>query len=332
MKKAMEIDQEYFDEAARYQEFDRRSGTWKALSAEKVTVTPEGLVIQNGDRTEVIPFSEVHGLTQRTAMVQRAKNAVILEEKKRNGKLAELIGVQPNVVSMFLGNPRPTARPICIAIMLCAAEALTVEEAEHVLMEIGYPGFFTNTYDEESNRSNYLTKCVFGWANAAREDEETKRLLPDGCEWLGLLEMLLRRLGLPGLLTSCAKMNVPTWDDCGGDLKKVIEDLEAKVKQICAADLRDSRRAVLKAHGLKSGGALYDQVANKACCAPKTAEEILLGKSRGCYDNLVRCYAAMGCSMVEMNLILQQADCALLYPRSTDQAMQDYIKLFEPKT
>lgn len=257
-----------------------------------------------------------------------------VEVSQKAQTIYKRFGITPSAYCMVTKGTRPMTRDMAINCLFSYDRLPTVDDANHLLTELRQPGLFTNTksYGRENhvNERNYVIKCVLGWANAIQQ-EWADEILPRNVSWIGFLQTVLDAAGFQRTLREKANVYVPDMGDFSPDVQRLIEDLSERAKKITSNQTHLRQAAVERyrmAQGLKNSTQVHQRCMNRIYLTEEHTRKLLSDGERGARDSLILACAFLGCSINEVNQILQQANYALLYPRSMAREERDFLQLF----
>lgn len=300
--------------------------TLKVINAEKLIGSDDSgiLIVQNQE----VPEGEQIVLVDSQQQTTQLLNDAIQRAEQGTGRFFKRIGMSPSTYADVTNGRRPISRNLVINCIFMSAPS--VKEANHILMELRCPCFYTNITRvvndaTKINSRNYVFKCVLSWMNAIQENGGPD-ILPNGYSYLGFLQMVLNVCKLDPTVKEQAELKVPQLEDCSPAVQELIKNLWEKSGKILSTPIEDTmRRSILKEH--RAG---QTQNAVTAECIAEThygedhVKGVLTARRRGDRETIIRLYHHLGCGLEEVNQILQASNYALIYPRNQGE---DYIQL-----
>lgn len=276
------------------------------------------------DRNSYVIISGIDGSWQITNPTGRDRAEELLttgREAGESGKdYAKRLGISPQELSMFkahASNFRVPGRDVVLKAILGRDPVPDEKAVEHILMELHHPGLFTSTYDLEVNRRNEVLRAVF---SRLRDTPVEDRILFASCT--------LSALGLPDLgLKNTSPETVAEWAR-DPEIALFLEECRQRMTLVSYSDFSnrraDFRQNYIKARGLgdKSLPFIYDQLFYEGdqTCSVNVIQDFFgrmtRPRSRSARDTIIEMGIKMGCSLGQINLMLVEANYALLYPRS----------------
>lgn len=232
-------------------------------------------------------------------------------------------------------------RDVLITGALMMHPPLSAAELDHALMEVGHPGLFTNTYDQDTNLRNFVLKRFLGFVAEAKVP---KNLIV----WPELADRMLIELEMEPLNrqnTDYSDGSAPT-----GDHREQIEQLWTQLRPLIFGWLAEAEKACvpvnymvlrnrhlnerLKRLNPKVGtSAFFQDLASAAGLNAPGAKALFANafpvgdkhSNHGNRDALVLGAAFLGCTLDETNRILQEANHPLLYVFRQDEIELTHI-------
>ena len=233
---------------------------------------------------------------------------------------ARRLGISPQELSMFkahASNFRVPGRDVVLKVILGTCPIPDEQAVEHILMELLHPGLFTSTYSLPENRRNEALRCIFAWL---REHECGDSIL--------FASFVLRELGLADLHVKNADYSVfDSWKETA-QADAFLSECRNRISLVSYCDFSnkraDFRAAFIKREGLEDKALpyIYDQLYYKGdqTCSVNVIQDFFgrmtRPRSRSARDTIIEMGIKMGCSLEDINLMLLEANYALLYPRS----------------
>lgn len=233
---------------------------------------------------------------------------------------ARRLGISPQELSMFkahASNFRVPGRDVVLKAILGRDPVPDEKAVEHILMELHHPGLFTSTYDLEVNCRNEVLRAVF---SRIRDTPVEDRILFASCT--------LSALSLPDLgLKNTSPETVAEWAK-DPEVAKFLEECRQRMSLVSYSDFSnrraDYRQNYIQTHALsdKSLPFIYDQLFYEGdqTCSVNVIQDFFgrmtRPRSRSARDTIIEMGIKMGCSLGQINLMLVEANYALLYPRS----------------
>lgn len=276
------------------------------------------------DRNSYVIISGTDGSWQITNPTGRDRAEELLttgREAGESGKdYAKRLGISPQELSMFkahASNFRVPGRDVVLKAILGRDPVPDEKAVEHILMELHHPGLFTSTYDLEVNCRNEVLRAVF---SRIRDTPVEDRILFASCT--------LSALGLPDLgLKNTSPETVAEWAK-DPEVAKFLEECRQRMSLVSYSDFSnrraDYRQNYIQTHALsdKSLPFIYDQLFYEGdqTCSVNVIQDFFgrmtRPRSRSARDTIIEMGIKMGCSLGQINLMLVEANYALLYPRS----------------
>ncbi len=276
------------------------------------------------DRNSYVIISGSDGSWQITNPTGRDRAEELLttgREAGESGKdYAKRLGISPQELSMFkarASNFRVPGRDVVLKAILGRDPVPDEKAVEHILMELHHPGLFTSTYDLGVNRRNEVLRAVF---SRLRETPVEDPIL--------FASYTLSALGLPDLgLKNTDPDAVAEWAG-NPEIEAFLEECRQRMSLVSYSDFSnkraDFRKNYIESHGLteKSLPYIYDQLFYEGdqTCSVNVIQDFFgrmtRPRSRSARDTIIEMGIKMGCSLGQINLMLVEANYALLYPRS----------------
>ncbi len=239
-----------------------------------------------------------------------------LQDGLKKGDLAShYLNISPNHFSMIRNSDnrnKPNPDLIVIA-SLVNHQPFSVEDVNHVLMEIELPGLFIDTYDYHLNLRNYILSRILTHA----QNHECPRE-----RWIHFAWEALDYLGMKPLqdLQGCA------CDLSMSEERMLTQWMEDAKKECVKTDYTVLRRRYLQRFAEEnrlSASKVINHLSRISYFEPTTIRDVFASKfpgegTRGARETLILGAVHMGCTLEETNTLLRQANHALLYPFRED--------------
>lgn len=249
-----------------------------------------------------------------------------LEDGLKKGDLAtKYLNISPQHFAM-IRNPQNPNKPNVDLIVIAALvnhRPFSLEDVNHVLMEIELPGLFTDTYVEKTNRRNYILARLLNYA----QDHECPRE-----RWIHFAREALSYLGmepLQGLPGSTSQLSMQEEEM----LQMWLDEADQKCKK---TNYLHQRKEFLERYAKKTGVDMARAVSTLSKASGiylQTVKDVFNSElpvdgTRGSRETLIYGAIHMGCTLDEANTMLREANYALLYPfRETTQELNEIALL-----
>ena len=286
----------------------------------------EGRILESGD-TRCVFYTDDPSKPQTVVIIptyeaveQRVYSAQRPGETKK--QYAERLNHHPPQLSQYcsIWEPRKLHQETVVQIVLQYDRVPSVEDVDHMLMELNQPQLSLNTCDVDKNKRHLLIRRLL--ERAAAETETA----PTGKDYFGILTAAMARLGLgkprhgkPAALSA-------------GDAAWV-DSLKTELAGLGSCDYTVYRRALLEKYGAPIGDtytAVFAHIRSRMLADdPESAlsPELIavcfgnrmdLQRNRLARTPLIRIFTALGCTLDEINRVLREANHPILYPRYGD--------------
>lgn len=223
-------------------------------------------------------------------------------------------------------------RDILIAGALMMNPPLNARELDHALMEVGHPGLFTNTYDQDENIRNHVLKRFFDYVAQVNVRQHL-------VVWPEIADRVLTALGLTPLnrqnadvsdipgISGSAELRAHLVDALWARIRPQIASWLDEAEEICIPTnymvrrnkhLHDRLTALKRTADDKH---FFTKLAQAVCLNPDSARALFDDKNpifekhsnHGDRDALIRGAIFLRCTLRETNILLAEANHALLY-------------------
>ena len=262
-------------------------------------------------------------------------NTILLEplaEGLKKGELAlDYYHIKPSMLSMLITpgyKHRGVQRNHVLCALLMPCKLVELDDANHILMELGMAGLYDNTGNYQDNKRNRMLASIFEYA---RENDCPQE------RWLFLANDMLRQKGLKPLYRDK--------DDCRPDpddaAQKLFDRWEAEAKaSALTGGYMKFRRECFDRYCSKLGlsiTAAQEQIADRVSIGVDSVKNILCAsqmssKTRSSRHTLALMAIELGCDLDEGNRLLMEAGYSMLYPfRESDEDRFYIYRLLENK-
>lgn len=306
---------------------------FRSIPAKKALEMLNNMIVRERPKQKVIFEESEEGqrlCIERPSDKARANVILLapLEEGLKKGVLAkEYLNICPQQFSMIISKKgrHKVDLDLIVSAALVIQKPFSTGAINHVLMEVGRSGLFTDTYLRETNLRNGVLSKIIEYA----QDHECPRE-----RWILFAREVLAFLGMEPL--RCLPPDRLQLSRAEKDLAYAwLEELE----ESCYARNYMTKRwnyfqRFADAAGLSTSAAVkefaekigYDDSVVRATFARET-----IGKgSHGERGTILKCAIGLGCTIDEANEMLREANYALLYPLREDPVERfDIISLLE---
>ncbi len=257
-----------------------------------------------------------------------------------NNRLAPRIGMYPSELSNMIS---PSAKKknyqgVMVNIFLETPKIPTAREADHTLMMLRQPCLYLDSYNEQINRRNCVIRLVLDYAA-----EQTAGGHRDDRSWVLFLQDVLTQFDLP--LTwrpalkdraNFAKTRKP-FSPTGDDLALLDRCREA-LAGVHAQDYTRNRTILREKYSpagmsvSRYSQLLYERIAqfDRYALSERTVASFFAGnmdaeQNKCTREGVIDIAVAMGCTLEEVNRLLQDINEAVLYPRSSWPEDRQYV-------
>lgn len=249
-------------------------------------------------------------------------NSILLEplaEGLKKGELAkDYYHIEPNQLSMLIrpGYKNKVNRNIVLCALLIPRKPVSLDKANHILMELGHPGLYDKTGTYRENIRNRMLMNIFEYA----QENECPR-----DRWLFLANDILRKMDLKPLFREKNPRSIVL----SQEEEQLLEVWKASAQAVCSTDgymefRRDCFDRYCGWRGL-SITAAQNRISQKALIGIDSVKNILCAsemsaKTRSSRPTLMWMAIELGCDLDEGNRILMETGFPLLYPfRENDE-------------
>lgn len=258
-----------------------------------------------------------------------------------NNRLAPRIGIYPSELTNLV-SPSPRKKryqSVMVNIFLETPRIPDAKTADHTLMMLRQSCLYLDSYDLQINQRNYIIRCVLDYGA-----EQTARGGADGRNWVLFMQDVLRYFNLPGTWRPAKKERaayelgrkdfVPD-----GEEKLLLAQWEEGLKKIGKRDYTDFRGAMKRKYeperemsASRYSRILINRIEQFApyVLTERTVASFFAGsmdsdQNKCTREGVITIGIAMGCSLEEINRLLQDINEAVLYPRSSWPEDRQYV-------
>lgn len=284
----------------------------EALEKIKTKEAKEQRVIVTETDGEKVLYIEGPSYTDRADVIFLSA----LQDGLKKGVLAkEFLNISANRFSM-IRNPNNANKPnvdLVIIAALVSLKPFSLEEVNHVLMEIELPGLFFNTYDDDLNKRNYVLAEILKYAQGRECPRE---------RWIFFAREILEYLEMPPLQDLPAgKYNLSTEEEALA--MRWMAEAERNCVKTNYMILRNDFIDRFEKENNLSDSKVVSYLAQICYSNNSTIRDVFTSDfagpgTHGSRETIIQGAVHMGCSLDETNALLREANYALLYPFRPD--------------
>lgn len=258
-----------------------------------------------------------------------------------NNRLAPRIGLYPSELSNMIS---PSAKKkyyqgVMVNIFLENAVIPNAKDADHTLMMLRQPCLYLDSYDKRINQRNCVIRQVLDYAA-----EQTAQGRKDNRNWVLFLQDVLEYFCLPLTWRPARKDRAaferyhkpfePTPQE-----QALLDRCEAELRRIDARDYTNFRAALKQKYAPNPNMSvssysriLYDRIRqfDPYALSERTVASFFAGnmdaeQNKCTREGVIDIGIAMGCTLDEINRLLQDINEAILYPRSSWPEDRQYV-------
>lgn len=257
-----------------------------------------------------------------------------------NNRLAPRIGVYPSELSNMIS---PSAKKknyqgVMVNIFLETPRIPTAREANHTLMMLRQPCLYLDSHNRQINRRNCVIRLVLDYAA-----EQTAGGRRDDRSWVLFLQDVLNRFDLPLTWRPALKdraafeKNRKPFDPTPAD-QELLDRCEEALADINFRDYTRFRTLLREKYapdGLsvsRFSRLLYERIRqfDPYALSERTVASFFAGnmdaeQNKCTREGVIDIAIAMGCTLEEVNRLLQDINEAVLYPRSSWPEDRQYV-------
>ena len=331
-----------FLNAMKSKDFEERKKIWDQI------VLKEGKelrmeLLTDGKGNQQVILRHVSGLGRINSIIVDRRNELKSQGVSHGEYARQYLDRSAAQIGNIL-NGATCPRDVAINGILMMRTPFTVAETDHVLMEMGMAGLFTDTYLPNENIRNYILKQLL---------EHIRRTPPqkDGY-WLKTAWNMMDYLGLPPLGTDGSGANLSSEE------RSLADAWYEEAKTLGRTNYMLLRKTFYQRFQQETGKNIKE-LSEATVINIQTCRDLLYSQNiptggrrgnRGQRNSLICLCACLGCTLEESNRILREANYALLYPpiemigtgmqfpqllqndldRASTGSMEGDIKIYDP--
>ncbi len=273
------------------------------------------LYIQSGSRLREIPHLSGQRIYAKLMEYQDAH----LSQKE----LAQKAQLSEAQISQYIRSPqRNISRDTVLFLVFSDLDRqpehwLNLQEVDHFLVQVSRNILSTRTCCVEENRRNFIIRQVFTHLQAHPASD-----VPSVC----FLNYVLARLGFVPISNQAIPASLPEAESLCASINEALPAIEA-------TDVRILRQQLLQAACPENPpiSQLTQKIGQKFPISPSTCARFFSGTqaqaSKASRDSILFCGCFLGCTIGQLNQMLEESNDPLIYPRIPDATFQDLLNL-----
>lgn len=254
-------------------------------------------------------------------------NSILLEpmaEGLKKGELAEeYYHIKPAQLSMLIrpGYKNRVNRNLVLCALLMSRELVCLDDANHILMELGQPGLYDKTGNYRENMRNWMLMNIFDYA----QEYECPR-----DRWLFFANDILRSMDMEPLY----RVENPRRITFSRQEQELFDRWKSSAQAVPRTEgYMKFRRECFERYRSRLGESITEaqyRMAREASIGVDSVKNILCAsqmssKTRSSRPTLILMAIEMGCNLDECNRILMETGFTLLYPFRESNEDRTYI-------